>query len=841
MRFRTKFSIVTFLLICAGLLCVDRDAVTAKLVKPNQVIHEDARESNANRMTMDEWSEFVIPRKATTLRLLTNAAMEQDNEDAITMEDPRFGFRYAIEYQLLDRRGQVLTQSVYHFRSGVRRLLDSKSGYTFNPILIQDSDLICAQTRALQLGITNFERPASILRARLFSTDSSVRVVAARVLARVERNDYEDRGTWNRLSSPTRESICKYCVYDQELLTTFERTNLIRWRWIGTSTLGTKPEFKISFIGDIDDRESKDIRQQIGVIAESGRDASIPLPSGAGELELSFDFTDPSEPASEIIIKQFDEKVANRTEREVIVQPGKTKIRLHVDGGIIQVRSLRRVGITASWNSLDTERSGRQEDSVDVTPQSFLTKSYVVDQRAVDFRVNHIDNEPTPWKLSVRFPYDHYFGNGEFDESLQTLEGLVVEQIDSQGHVVGSYPVSVPNTISRFDHLPLPGGHLAKLSEPVVVYFRLPENVTQLRLRSSGGRYLVNSYTRLNQLPRTIRVPEDYRAIEKHAALNRSWFLVNSPQENELIKANRVFVVGGQSKPPIVNADFATGKFRWQSYTPEGDWIARELLVPQDDSVKMRYQAFDASHYLLNANQTYQFEMPKEAVVEDRAPVKLIVIGDQPAGRIDLRINGESAYVTNVDSNRAEIRIDQPLERSGRLSVSTELPAKIFVSGRNVAKAVRYLKRTAQCIQDGSIEFKYQKQTPEEELVTIQLYRNAQGSERSRVKATILPIKKPAAPKTKMGPFDSWTIQHRVFDLAVKPSPYSYVLGSDITLDTGQKCFLRLGAELAPGRYTIKLTPINSDEKVYTLMYQAKPGNDILGRKLRVIQNRQPQ
>ncbi len=104
-------------------------AVIKQLLYHSHAINrDDARSVTATLLAADQWVEFQVLRDATTIRLLTNAALKSMDAPDHDLTNPRLGWRYSLDYELLDAERQLLEKSEYHFRTHVRQLVDASTG-----------------------------------------------------------------------------------------------------------------------------------------------------------------------------------------------------------------------------------------------------------------------------------------------------------------------------------------------------------------------------------------------------------------------------------------------------------------------------------------------------------------------------------------------------------------------------------------------------------------------------------------------------------------------------------------------------------------------------------------
>ncbi len=446
--------------------------------------------------------------------------------------------------------------------------------------------------------------------------------------------------------------------------------------------------------------------------------------------------------------------------------------------------------------------------------------------QAVEYGINHLDNQPTPLRLSLRYPFGPNFTNitiGSTDDPIAETIGIVTanwEFLDAGGDVVQSGLLTLDPVVSPYDNLELATGP-EWLSEKQEYFFSVPANVKRVRLFSPHCRLLVNAAVRSLQLSRITQVPEDYHAYYRRTSLNRTWYALNPPNDQELIQANRSFILRTSTRPPENDEDIAAGNYQWQRFRPSGQWIGRQMLVPQAAEINVRDRALASVYSELKQSAIYDFSSFLAA--STHVPVRLIVISPEGPGTVTLSVNDQQVFSKEIRSARGEIDLSNvALPDSGSISAASDHPARFFLSGCDVAGAERYLKRTAQRLGKSSLSFEYEKQSHEEELLTMQMYRRQSDDDRCQLRVTIAPA--PGSSPAAAGPAVGWTTMNRTYDLRPHGEQSSLLIGDDSKVDVGHRCFIRLGKELIPGMYKIQVERIDNGPEGYVLMYQTLPG-----------------
>ncbi|MCA9214351.1 MAG: hypothetical protein KDB27_14870, partial [Planctomycetales bacterium] len=192
---------------------------------------ENTTRSTAYVIPTDRWLEYEVAPNAKQVRVLTNASLKHLPPDDTQSDFARPGWRYSVDYQLLNSKREVVQELTYNFRATVSRFRDPITNDIFSPYFFATTPYVPASTRTLQCPLESLDDAVTRIRLRLSSSDPLIAEVVCRVVNRVERPDYRDPTIWGRLSKRRRESLCRASVYGPELLTPSERRSLLRWEW----------------------------------------------------------------------------------------------------------------------------------------------------------------------------------------------------------------------------------------------------------------------------------------------------------------------------------------------------------------------------------------------------------------------------------------------------------------------------------------------------------------------------------------------------------------------------------------------------------------------------------
>ena len=574
-------------------------------------------------------------------------------------------------------------------------------------------------------------------------------------------------------------------------------------------------------------------------------------------------------------------KSTERSSQTCKLGPGTISIAVPTNGGLIEFKPTTNLVVRAFWQPLDDRAAkvaaawsshskffvNKEADHLEITPRPSFVRTWLVDKQPLDFQVSHLASQATPVRLQIRYPYGEFFNSLPIQEATDqrtTVKStLTWDLLNRQAEIVDSGVINISPEISVYDRLSINGKN-ELISDVSEVFLQLPPEVKTLRMRADDNRILVNASVRPPGMPRTVRVPEDSHSFLRRNSDNRTWFGIKPVESMALIRENRSFVVGTQVRPPqdpgddllnrqatdqhkVTNVDNvvdAAGSslqsqtpapLKWERFVPAGKWIGRQMLVPQEveSSLEIAEDSGDlplTTWFELPAGEAKQLT-PFEAEFGVRLPKpKLVFAGEKAPGWITVLVDGKEFSRERFLSVRGEMDLsDLAIEPDAAIEVCSEFDARFFLTGMKVANAACFLKRTAQRIDHGQLEFSYTKRTAGEEQLTLRLFRaakevkqtdNESADIESRCKISVTIEVPEHAVVTKPTPMPDCTVTKKIYDLRQMDEAKSVLLGQAGLLDVGHLCFIKLGEDLPPGEYKICVDRIDGAMDGLVLLYQ---------------------
>ena len=810
-----------------------------------EIDRDDAKRVSTVLLSRQDWTEFHLSPDAHSIRVMTNGALNTIQLPKKNQSDPRTGWRYSIQYQLLDADGELIGQHTYESRTRVRQLIDKDQGTLINPLMFGKTKRIATQTRFIQIPIDPDRLKPAVLRIRAADSDPQISEIVARVRTKHERPHFDQPSTWRQIRLSNRRKMAKYFVFDQKFLTPSERASLLRWQWLPAPTLNKTTLRHLYFIGEIDDQE---VTENIPTSANSlpaTRKITLPLPETQGKFSLLL--KRPYESSSNPIyltVRFFASDDSPCKVWERTLHESAKEFSFPVSGGLVEFESTHDARWSATWTHNqpdapsikihDTEVAFGQ--AVDITSKTGNLRVYLADDVPVSYQVSHYQDQPTPFRITCRLAFGDVFASDKVIASSRSSDGSHVGMdelkflhwtwLDDEDQVIESGKLSVKPEISKYDQL-LSGGETHLVSEYKRFYFSIPPEVSKIQFKSDNVPFLVNASVRPNHLPVMTRLPEDRHPFERQFKPHRKWYSLQPDQNLQLISDNRSFVLGTQTRPRDIDDEELVGprEFLFRRYEPAGQWIGRQLLAPAVIESVITQTNRSSSFYQLNNGQSYTVE---DYGLNVPASYRLIYVASAAIeGPLVVRQNGRIVQREQLNSSRGTVRLKlEPFDDTSTITLQGPPNIRMFLSGGKVENAKRFLKRTASKLENGKLEFEHVKTTPLDEVLTLLIYRKFSGQQRCKFSVKI--EANDEIQMQKSGPVESLTSLHQIYDLKSSPQQQSAILiGTDAELDVEHRCFVRLGPDLPPGRYTIKTERVDQQEGGFVLLYQSIPMEEV--------------
>jgi hypothetical protein len=782
----------------------------------------------------DRWLEFDLPPQLAGIRILVNAdlplARRADFRTPLP-EDVKWPF--AVEYQLRDREGEVLARRVYHFQTRLSEFRDPKVDEVITGVFYLGRDLIPADGRTIAVSFGDCPRPVAQVRLRLAQVAPPLSGAVVRVYFQRDLPEHKLSFRWERLFKDRKDRLTRGNVYASELLTAQEKRNLMLQEWAPVAPAGIEGrdyrQRDLYVLKEIEGDQVRDQPPPFGLLTDRQRKAVIPIPETGAALRLEFEPIAPAPrsapgPKPPIELYWIGKGISQRARFQVPWEGKRTMHRQSFPGGVLEVLAPQPVSVRAVLTRGKRADKRPRYGDKELTPELLYVNTYLLQgKEPVEFDLLSPTGAPLPLRVDLRqylpFPWSEpRSGSIPAPKPLQVAYQL----LDREGRPVREGRLAVDQPLSVYERLQFNRQDWL-VSDPSSYFFAVPPGVVRLRFPPAAGRVFVAVYNRPPEMGKAVRAPEDYYRFNRDDLLQRSWFLFRADRHDFLVRDNRVPVLAAQSRPLPDDPNLLAGKYFWEDYLPQGTWAGRHLLVPRDPDAVFRTEALEVTFKELPLGRP----TPHPIVVQpgrQQVPLTLIYQARQ-AGPLTLKVfaGGGLFYRVRVSGSRGEIMLPPfPLPRRGKVPVfrvTASRPVRVFLNYVNPGKKDGYLKRLAVAFDARGLSFDYDKVNPQDETLSLNLFRPLGTARRSVVRVR---IEAPGA--TPVGPFSSWTFRERLYDLRPGEANASPVFGTESeTVDQGQPFYLPVGSDLPPGRYRVHVE-LQEGPGGYLIFARTTPG-----------------
>ncbi len=779
----------------------------------NHAAHDDrlnrTRSAIVYQLDPHEWLSFDISSSGDLLfRLISNA------ETPAGVDDETAPWQYSLEYQLLSSANTILLEQEYHFRT--RRTLyknteaaDRPADASEEPALFYlGGPLQPTDSRAIQLLFHNHPNAAR-LRVRLKQLDAPLQGVVLRLYQRESIPEYKRTHGWARLNDRKKKVLARGNVYEHEWLTKAEQQQLLATQWNPMAPIGvTGHEAYRRNLYVLREKEGERVIDPVipeGLLVRPVQNGIIAIPPGGGSLtlhitDLEQELGDKS--PSESLLRWISD---NDDEEEMVVtldQPISTFQHDFKDSGLLEIISTRTLVLNARITTADGSDN-------DITPENIFLAAYsVAADQWLEFSIQHLSSFATPLRIDAR--------------SLQASDtpakmSLSYRLLDDAGKLLADGQCQAEVSLSRYDSLLEQTDSPSTVSDPLRCYIRPSQAVARIQL-SLNGAGLLTAYNRPADLIAETRVPEDYISYDPRRQRLPSWFRIRAKQHDQLQREARLKNLAIQKRPRQRDAEIQAGRYLWEDFQPQGDWVARHLLNPRDSRLPVREHSLSSIYREVPSDRTVTLDFAASDGLQMTHPSLIFTRQQASPEQIEIRVDGKLVMNPRIRGLRGEIPL--PPMRSGthKISIQAGQQSHWFISSTR-GEGATYIKRLANRIGQQKLHFVYTKALVNEVLTGH--FQVPAGSTQTRS----LRLSLRARQRQLGNSSGEWTLTERRFLIAPDNSHSAIVLNSRRDrVDIGRRFFVPLQSDLPAGEYDVTIWLEDDGPEAYLSLYRLIPG-----------------
>lgn len=731
-----------------------------------------------------QWLKFALPEDGLQLRIITNAHIQRT--EAAT---PDSNWNYALHYELLDKKGAVLKTGVYNQHSHITTYKDSEDK-PVNGNYYLDKDIVPLDGRLILLSLQGLQGVA-FLQVSLETNHPAITETAVRVYIPAKISEHELAISWLRMNQTQKDNLAKVSIYPSSLLSANEQANLLKHQWQPLGPMGIEGKnYQTLTLYTLKDLELENLDESIvasGLQTDAQHYGVIPIPEQGGLIALSFKALDGSvltTPVS-LNLQWFGRNKEQRWQQDAVWSEDSGSLDYQLDGGLLVIRPSSPVVVSATLTAATEPRK-------DITDSLQSIKTYL-GSVGVDYGVLHYRQQPTALRIDVR----RLFTSASTPEH----ESVHYQWLNEQQQIIADGELNALDQPSLFDR---PGNisEGADVSDPSSYYFKLPAQVSRLRLTSSDPALLVNVYNQPYASIKSQRVPEDAYIANDNPYLQLSWFPLRALNDQSLMQQQAIRWLSGQYRPAEDDPDVLVGQYLWQDYVPQGEVAARYLL---SDFIgeQARSEALPSLYCSVPVNRDTQVKLNALDGLHSVSPELIFLRNAAAPFSAELFLNRQKTVAINSIGRQGVIQLPETPLGKQLLRLNTDSGGRWLMNYQAQCAGEQYLKRRAFALNTGAALDFIVDHAAEDELFSARLYSPTDTAERTQIKVDIEPITAIANSATVS---TSWTYKNRLYDirpLATKAMPVLYSQGQ--SLSNGERFFIALNSDLPAGAYRMRI------------------------------------
>jgi hypothetical protein len=340
-----------------------------------------------------------------------------------------------------------------------------------------------------------------------------------------------------------------------------------------------------------------------------------------------------------------------------------------------------------------------------------------------------------------------------------------------------------------------------------------------------------NGYSRPFQLPKRIRVPEDYSPVGRLAPEQPSWFSLRPIDHRQRRELGRTALVRLQPRPPDQDPLILAGQFEWDSFLPENDPSGRMILMPATTALPSRPESlsFTYSPIGVGGEQRLRFEpLPWEQSV---APSLILVSTNSSPGSATVSVDGHVISSRRLDTPVIALRLGSLPAGDHLIKVAADNAVSAYANFLRPITNAAYLQRF--CVETSSREmhFRYVKHQTGMEALVLRIFSPiAAGARPFKVNLRLRP-----STSAGSGPFAEVTFLEREAWVTPGSLGTTWLVGATpAQLDGGQAVFFPVGADVPPGEHELEVR-ISASSTRWLSLSRTTPG---IAEKLEITSTR---
>ncbi len=616
-------------------------------------------------------------------------------------------------------------------------------------------------------------------------------------------------------------------VYSPELLTPLERQNLLRWDWAALAPLGDEGRDyqRLQFYQSAADPEEWLGADEgpVGFPCGPGQHLTLPLPTTAGQVRLecagsNHSKSDPRRSSCKDTRSSRDR--ATCSDGCCVSRAKCSSCPWRVACWKSPPRPPSSVAAPGSSHSIRQPRAAGNSLTRHVRC-AFLAPP----ARPLEYSITAFRGQATPFCLSLRrLSTTPAQQPGSAHRPHVEVASVEYRLLDGHGQVLRQGALTTRPDLSLYDR-----GSATLLdgavTDPASYYFALAPEVHRVQIRAADDSVAIAAFTRPPDLIRTWRLPEELTAYDRSGFDERTWFLLQPDAAPQRLSDNQTVTILTQLRPLERDDSLLEGMYLWEDFVPQGFWKGRQLLMPRESVLPVRGEALASTFCQLSPHRTYQVQLQSASHDPWVEPRLIYAAPSELRGPVRIWLNNRLWHSFRPRARRGEVVLPRQVcgssSTSHALRIEADSDVQLYLSHLSGTALPLSSKRLIPQFENGRLRFTVTKRSAQAEGLMLRPFVPRDWPHRVQIQVRI----EGQSPRAE-GPFESWTLLTRAFDLLPQADQPTLVLEQDDQwVDGGRRCFFRLAGDLPAGQYTVAVQlqePL--PPMAYATLYRVLPG-----------------
>ena len=757
----------------------------------------------AYTLNQDVWLEFQLQPGEDQVRIMSNAILDENYQ---VLESERF--LYAIDYEVLDDKGNVIKPGRFYHRGAQKHYIDTDTAQTYVSTSVYPATENPLDSRIHMLNLRGLKN-AEKIRLKPAEYQYPIQKIVVRGYQKKKITERKLDYAWQRMGDERRQSLAKVSVYNADIISEQEKRQLVKNQWAPLGPLGVDNEDyfiqKLYVVREVENDVQLNVAAvpSSGMVIYPGRYGMITLPENDNAFKLSWKlFTGGSNKAEDVNINvEWWGRPATRYKKWT-QKLSKGFLNQKIDSGVIRLSADQPIVVRAWLTNSD------DNNDIEITPKPAYLRLFSPASPGLVYKVNHVRGFKTPYRFDIRA-----FGE-------QRSSSLKYQLLDKYDRTIKTGSITLASELSAYDSVVADADRW--LTEAQHVYFNLPRRVSKVRFDAVPGIW-ISAFTRPKNLAHTTVDPV---AVEDLKLVVPVWFAVRPEQWKSYLLKGRSQLITIQRHPPEIDKKLLMGQYYWQQFLPEGVWKGRNILTALEGEQQFREEAISSRYIKVKSAIENPINFISKFASNSLRPTLLYSRDNADSVEMLVWLDDKVLYKTLLVEKNGEIQLPYitagqhrlRLEVAAENSVGENDKTEFYINYTNGLSNVS-LKRMGIYVPDDGLKFKLPKEQANE-LLAVRIY-----TPQSTNNTFDLKIKVNGIDGRPIGPLPDWTIGRRVYQMSpVENVNLPLIFNTNETLGTERLFFVPLGADMPVNNdYQIELN-VNPSISAYVVLTRTIPG-----------------